>query len=213
MASEWISLASAFNLALDVEKDYDLTERLMLKLLWEGRISAVGQRAFVGEKLIDDLPIPTQADWFGWPELNPNIFDWTNSRAKSPHGSSRSNRSLPARTFERTEFYQVVIRSDQLQSVWPSIPNDGLAYSQRSEVDRSGAPGKPSSMHLVEWELDRREDAGERHPTIKEWSDVLSQWLAENHRGAPRATSKTISNALGHRFRGLLSAAPDLRRP
>jgi hypothetical protein len=62
--------------------------------------------------------------------------------------------------------------------------------------DRTGAPGRPSSMHLVELEAARRRSAGETKQSVKDEAKFLEQWLKDNHPGAPPTTAKTIENRI-----------------
>jgi hypothetical protein len=65
---------------------------------------------------------------------------------------------------------------------------------------RSGAPGRPTSMHLVQAELDRRIAAGNSWPTKAAGADELRNWLQHEHPTVPRLTAKTIKNRLGHKI-------------
>jgi hypothetical protein len=79
---------------------------------------------------------------------------------------------------------------------------DAETGSEESPVGKiirnTGAPGAPTSMHLIERELDRRiidlksgEFLGQQ---IKDVAEALIEWLIANHPDAPRCTSKTIQN-------------------
>jgi hypothetical protein len=63
-------------------------------------------------------------------------------------------------------------------------------------VMHSGAPGRPTSMHLVEAELDRRIKGGSTWPSKVAAGRELSEWLRANHKDAPQLTPKTITNHL-----------------
>ena len=60
----------------------------------------------------------------------------------------------------------------------------------------TGAPGRPSSMHIVEAEFDRRAKEGLTASTLKEESELLAEWLKCTHPKAPNLTPKTIRNRL-----------------
>lgn len=77
-----------------------------------------------------------------------------------------------------------------------------------AEPMKSGAPGKPTSMHLVEAETHARAARGELRPTMKEEAEHLSRWLIATHPGAPPLTPKTIGNRLGTLYRRLRAARP-----
>jgi hypothetical protein len=61
---------------------------------------------------------------------------------------------------------------------------------------RTGAPGRPSAMHLVEEEYRARWARGEAQSSIGAEAEYLSQWLANAHPTVPRVTAKTICNRL-----------------
>jgi hypothetical protein len=70
----------------------------------------------------------------------------------------------------------------------------------------SGAPGRPTSMHLVEIEAKNRITLGIAEPTVTAESEVLSRWLQDNHPGEPQLTPKTIRNRIAPLCRGLSAA-------
>lgn len=59
---------------------------------------------------------------------------------------------------------------------------------------RTGAPGRPSSAHLVKQEFQRRADAGELCDSLTQEAEYLSRWLVATFPNAPPMTQKTISN-------------------
>jgi hypothetical protein len=65
---------------------------------------------------------------------------------------------------------------------------------------RSGAPGKPSSMHIVLNEHKRRHDAGETASSREAEAEALEAWLKSAHPAAPKATAKTIRGNLPQSF-------------
>jgi len=75
-----------------------------------------------------------------------------------------------------------------------------------AEPMKSGAPGKPNYMHLVEAEMHARAGRRELRPTMKEEAEHLSRWLIETHPGAPPLKPKTIGNRLGILYKRLRPA-------
>lgn len=63
-------------------------------------------------------------------------------------------------------------------------------------IYRSGAPGRPTSMHLIEAEMRKRADRGELQKSMLAEFESLSKWLGEKHPRAHPTKSKTISNNL-----------------
>jgi hypothetical protein len=82
--------------------------------------------------------------------------------------------------------------------LWTDPPTSESVY-------RTGAAGKPTSIQLVEAELNRRIGelpSGEfLGKNIIEVAASLSRWLKVTHPAAPQLTEKTISNRLGHKIR------------
>jgi hypothetical protein len=65
----------------------------------------------------------------------------------------------------------------------------------------TGAPGRPTSMHLVELEYRDRWQRGEAETGIDAEAEALAEWLRTEHPDAPQLTPKTIANRLRHEHR------------
>ena len=65
----------------------------------------------------------------------------------------------------------------------------------------TGAPGRPTSMHLVEQEYRARRARGEAQTGINAEAEALAEWLRTEHPDAPQLTPKTIANRLRHEHR------------
>jgi hypothetical protein len=61
---------------------------------------------------------------------------------------------------------------------------------------RTGAPGRPSAMHLVEEEYRARWQRGEAETSIGGEAAALAGWLRTEHPHAPPLKPKTIANRL-----------------
>ena len=81
------------------------------------------------------------------------------------------------------------------------VQKSGVSEYWPFEAPRSGAPGRPSSMHLVKEEFSARCRRGEVAETIKRESEILRDWLSTEHSNDPRLTAKTIENNLREAFR------------
>jgi hypothetical protein len=66
---------------------------------------------------------------------------------------------------------------------------------------RTDAPGRPSSMYLVEKEYHARWQRGEAETSIGAEAAALANWLRTEHPHAPPLTPKTIANKLRHDYR------------
>jgi hypothetical protein len=74
------------------------------------------------------------------------------------------------------------------------------------EAPRTGAPGRPSSMHLVEAEFEARCARDEVAETITEEAEFLANWLKSEHPTLPQLKAKSIRNKLSPAFRRHRSA-------
>jgi hypothetical protein len=66
---------------------------------------------------------------------------------------------------------------------------------------RSGAPGRPSSMHLIEAEFKQMIGRGEVEQTLSKQAEVLAAWLFANHPNSPPAGQKAIENRIRGDYR------------
>jgi hypothetical protein len=92
---------------------------------------------------------------------------------------------------------------------WPAPPPERMraeplpASPPEPALISSGAPGRPSSMHLIRAEHQRRLDEGEAHESLAAEAGHLATWLAQQHPTAPQPTPKAIANGIraAHRQR------------
>jgi len=93
---------------------------------------------------------------------------------------------------------------------WPTPPPERMRAEplpasppEPALIVSTGAPGRPSAMHFIRAEHQRRLDKGEAHESLADEARYLAHWLAQHHPEAPRPTAKTIENAIreAHRQR------------
>jgi hypothetical protein len=77
--------------------------------------------------------------------------------------------------------------------------------------ERTGAPGRPTSMHLVTVEYDARWERGDVLDSIGEEAEALSRWLTNTHPTAPKLTAKTIANNLRSEHKRRLAEGRTMR--
>lgn len=70
----------------------------------------------------------------------------------------------------------------------------------------SGAPGRPSSMHLIEGEFQRRVNAREANPVLADEARSLRSWLVSAYPSAAPPSEKTIKNRLRAAHKGFMKA-------
>ncbi|MBZ6077573.1 hypothetical protein [Microvirga puerhi] len=93
----------------------------------------------------------------------------------------------------------MVLKSD-ISRFWPLADAEAT-----SAVVTTGAPGRPSSMHLVEAEFQARCDRGEVEGSLTIEAKALSQWLRDTYPQSPPLTPKTIMNKLRDTYRQFMA--------
>jgi len=99
---------------------------------------------------------------------------------------SRHQAGVPAPGWEPLRLWIEVNRED-VERKWPS--GSTTTYT-------TGAPGRPTSRHLVEPEAKRRIAAGDVPERLAEFAKSLSGWLSGKHPTATPMTGKTIENLI-----------------
>ncbi len=106
-----------------------------------------------------------------------------------------------------------LVHSSQLSPDLISIIRGGLSEKEASRQTEpptsTGAPGRPSSMHLVKAEFDRRAKENLTASALNAESEILVTWLKDTHPRAPQTTQKTIKN----RIRDAYSAQKSKKSP
>jgi hypothetical protein len=89
---------------------------------------------------------------------------------------------------------------------WPFEPDASHAASAPGETralatDRSGSPGRPTTMHLIVAEFERRISQNLLNPDLNAEAEALATWAAKEHPHLARSTAKTIANNIRARYR------------
>lgn len=93
-----------------------------------------------------------------------------------------------------TRWSRLMVAKDDIREIWPY---------DLSRPNRSGAPGRPTSMHLVLEELARRGAVNELEASVGAEAAALATWLSATCTGVPSLTAKTIANRIRSIFREL----------
>lgn len=97
---------------------------------------------------------------------------------------------------------QLMVQKAAIARLWPfqglGVGTDEAAI--RASY-RSGAPGQPSSMYLVEAEFEARCARGEVKASVGLEAEALSVWRKAVHPHSPKLSAKTIKNKIAQRFR------------
>jgi len=126
-----------------------------------------------------------------WPFLT---LDTKNRIAKGDDMTFRAVRGLITRKIPAGHPVLDQIRDAQKITKAPSVPNS-------EPVPETGAPGRPSSMHLIKPEFQRRADAGTVEKSLNKESQALVAWLKVTHPAMPSLTPKTVANNLREEYR------------
>jgi hypothetical protein len=65
----------------------------------------------------------------------------------------------------------------------------------------TGAPGRPSNMHLIEAEFSRRRDTGNIENSLNREAAALAVWFKMVHPDKQSVSAKTIANRLRPQYR------------
>jgi hypothetical protein len=102
-----------------------------------------------------------------------------------------------ARLADRYEVFPQRAPADVLDAA-PAAPPEPMAApngdAPQLVSDRTGAPGRPSSKHLVEREFRRRIEACELETGVAAQSRVLHEWLVNKYPGLPPLKAGAIEN-------------------
>ncbi len=92
----------------------------------------------------------------------------------------------------------------QAQSPLAAPPSDIAATTNGTTIYTTGAPGRPTSMHLIEAELRRRAANGMMEmKSCSAEARALADWLRREHPEAAATQPKTIQNSIASLYREL----------
>jgi hypothetical protein len=172
-AAEWLAYR-----ARDATEDPEAAvEQRLLPALRAGRLTAGGREGCAGEHR--EIPLVR------WAKAELDVLAAEGGRLWLRHEPRRG-----------PLWDQVLFPREAILELWPAREVGGGAGLGGEAVYRSGLPGQPSSIHLVEAELDRRVAAGRVWKSKAQCGEELAAWLRRAHPLAPRATAKTIINRL-----------------
>jgi len=98
---------------------------------------------------------------------------------------------------------RLMLRKDDVARLWP--------FSLEARL-RTGAPGRPSSMHLIEAEFERRVAQGQVEASLAVQARVLAQWLRDLHPAYPKAGKTAIENNIRLTYKQARSPGNNISR-
>jgi len=131
-----------------------------------------------------------------WPFLT---LDTEKRIAKGDDMTFRAVRGLITRKIPAGHPVLDRIRDAQKTTKAPSVPI--FEPTPQPAVPETGAPGRPSSMHLIKPEFERRVDAKTIEASLNKESKALVAWLVATHPAMPTLTPKTVANNLREEYR------------
>lgn len=133
-----------------------------------------------------------------WPFLT---LDVKNCIAEGDDMTFRAVRGLITRQIPEGHPVLDRIREAQRLPGQAPAPSDEQAPQPIPELPATGSPGRPSSMHLIRPEFERRAEAGTLESSLARESEALVAWLKAAHPHMPPPTPKTVANNLREDYR------------
>lgn len=101
------------------------------------------------------------------------------------------------RTRDGVAWSKLTVLKSEVVKCWPFEKQDW----NEGPIIRTGAPGRPTPIHLVIAEHRRRLGSGRAEDGVVAESERLAKWLKETHPSLPPLTSKTIRNNIAAEHR------------
>jgi hypothetical protein len=192
----------------------------------EGRLAAYGVPTAREGAELDVMPreaIPPSV--FAAPvTLTPDgLYPFTpeDSGLRAKQGPSFVDVLLPARDLARAFPRAPGKAPDVLAAALDRMPEpgeaDAMAAQQEAKIEelmlRTGAAGRPSSMHLIRPEHSRRLAAGEAHASLSREASHLREWLSKTHPKAPLPGVSALKNAIRGDHPQHLKSGPRKKAP
>ena len=99
----------------------------------------------------------------------------------------------------------VQFKASDVIAIWP-LKRD----ASRMPRPLTGAPGRPTSMHLIKSEFERRAMAGRLLEKLRAESVALRGWFVAQHQDAPPPSVKTIENNIRGEYKRFKVNSPEI---
>jgi hypothetical protein len=124
--------------------------------------------------------------------LNDELYLSTCVYIDAEHWHKGFNDSIQAR--DGIEWSKLTVLKSEIAKCWP-FP-DVTEGNNKTPVFRTGAPGRPTPIHLIVAEHRRRLANGEAEILVTAEAESLADWLKSTHPDVPPLTPKTIQNRI-----------------
>jgi uncharacterized short protein YbdD (DUF466 family) len=173
----------------EMRKVMDRIDGALLAKLGSGELTAWGRE---GSPVAAWREIPTAA----WKNLQ--FDDFPKGTVKGPGDVILYDVHVGA----RVEQLEVGKSPPRIEQESQSQPEPAPLLPQ-PPLPTTGAPGRPSNMHLVEAEFERRRQDRRMESSLAREAAALAAWFKAAHPDKQPVTAKTIANRLRARFRGV----------
>jgi hypothetical protein len=123
-------------------------------------------------------------------------FEWRDLKAFE----ERERDVVRFEPLSRKGYINIALRRQSVLRFWPP-QNQNLSAGYRT-----GAPGRPTPMHLVVAEHSRRLADGRAETSVVAESEQLAQWLCNAHPDLPALKPKSIRNKISGAHRSAMNA-------
>ena len=87
---------------------------------------------------------------------------------------------------------KLMVPKSDIAKFWPLSPERAAGTASF----RTGAPGRPTPIYLIDVEHRRRLDVAEAKTSVSAEAKHLAEWLKRSHQNVPPLTPKTIENRI-----------------
>ncbi len=134
--------------------------------------------------------------------LNDELYLSTCAYIDAEHWHKGFNDSLQARG--GAEWSKLTVLKSEVAKCWPF--SDVKQEQNKAPAFRTGAPGRPTPIHLIVVEHRSRLASGKAEISVTAEAENLADWLKSTHPDAPSLTPKTIQNRIRAEHRAAKSA-------
>lgn len=161
--------------------------RQLLDAIASGHVHVTGIRAGVREKIDGHVFASINIDYpYGQTPLSlilgEELYLSSCPYLDDEHWHRGFNDSLQDRNGAR--WLKLMVLKSDIVKIWPFD----------SDPVRTGAPGRPTSIHLVQAEHRSRIDAGLAEDSVTREAAYLADWLSKTYPAVPQIKAKTVAN-------------------
>jgi len=198
----------------DVVAAIDNARKQLLQALFEGAVRAEGVTVYPADPPSDE---PPSVEYDQWSPIDRGV--WLHEKCEANNDVYRLNTILINWDQDNIDYYKsdgdwaeymntrIRLVCDDIDREFP-LPETAIQANTPSNEPsaatyRTGVAGRPSSIHIVRPEMQRRAASGHLLSSLAAEVRALLQWLQEHHPDAAPLTQKTAENRLRDDYREL----------